>query len=217
MVLGADLIVFDLDGTLIDSSGDIAWAANMTLKSMGYGQLGPGEIKECIGWGIRPLLEKMMPEEPARRIDEAREVFLKFYGEHLVVNTRPYPGVVDTIEHFSGRDKKMAIVTNKPIGLTRKILDELRLASFFMEVLGGDSVEHKKPHPEPLLKVIKSAGVKVPRTVFVGDSSVDCEAGRGAGVEVIGAAYGFRGRRELEEAGCRHIIEEMAELKTVVE
>lgn len=212
----ADCIIFDLDGTLIDSSGDIAWAANRTLESFGYPAMTVEEVKGHIGWGIRPLLEKLMPGEPPLRIEDARGVFLEFYGSHLVVQTLLYPGVVDTLRHFKSVDKRMAVVTNKPEGLSMRILDELGLAGYFAVVLGGDTVANKKPHPEPVERALSKAGAEPSRSVMVGDSPVDCEAGRAAGLSTIGVSYGFRGAEELKGAGCDIIINSFAELKDVL-
>ncbi len=211
--LQTDLIIFDLDGTLIDSSEDIAWAANRTLEAFGYGRRPIPAIKEHIGWGVKPLLEKLMPDEGAETITEARERFLEFYGDHLLVDTVMYQGVEETLRHFTGLDKLMAIITNKPVGLTKRILDDLGIAPHFKMVLGGDSLVNKKPHPEPVEKTLKVLGVEPSRTVIVGDSPVDCEAGKAAGTNTIGVSYGFRGRRELLDAGCGLIIDRFPELK----
>lgn len=211
--LDTDLIIFDLDGTLIDSSVDIAWAANRTLGVFGYRERDLPAIKEHIGWGVKPLLEKLMPEEGPDKIAEAREKFLEFYGSHLLVDTSLYPGVEDTLRYFRALDKKMAIITNKPLGLTRRILEELNIAGHFKMVLGGDSLPNKKPHPEPVEKTLNLLDARPEKTVIVGDSPVDCEAGRAAGTNTIGVSYGFRGRGELEDAGCDIIIDRFGELK----
>ncbi|OGP21605.1 MAG: phosphoglycolate phosphatase [Deltaproteobacteria bacterium GWA2_55_10] len=211
--MDAELIIFDLDGTLIDSSQDIAWCANQTLVSMGYSEREAREIVGHIGWGVKPLLEKLMPGEDDARISEARLKFLDIYGSHLVVNTYLYPGVEETIGHFMRSGKKMAVVTNKPFGLAERILDIMNLKGFFQAVLGGDSLQNKKPHPEPIEKVIKDLGALPQRTVVVGDSPVDCEAGKAAGAFTIGASYGFRGRGELEAAGCDVIIDDFPSLR----
>jgi phosphoglycolate phosphatase len=216
-VVRADLIIFDLDGTLIDSTGDIAWATNRTLGSMGYGELDMDTIKASIGWGVRSLLEKVMPAEEPQRIDEARQAFLGYYGEHLTVETRLYGGVVETLEYLDGKNKKMALLTNKPIGLTERIIEDFGMKGFFRIVLGGDSLQNKKPHPEPVLKIMACLDNDPEGTVFVGDSAIDCETGRRADIPVIGAAYGFRGRDELEEAGCDIIIEKIGELIEIVD
>lgn len=211
--IDADLIIFDLDGTLIDSSEDIAWAANKTLEFFGYSEMETDRIKEHIGWGIKPLLEKLMPNEGLVRIMEAREKFLEFYGSHLMVSTYLYPGVRETIKYLSLLDKKMAIVTNKPVRLTEMILKELGLTDCFRMVLGGDSLSNRKPHPEPVEKTVEALGAEPGRTVVVGDSPVDCEAGKAAGTSTIGVSYGFRGKEELLGAGCDLIIDRFPDLK----
>lgn len=215
--LKGDLVIFDLDGTLIDSSRDIAWSANMVLHSMGYERLDMEVIKESIGWGVKNLLEKLMPEEAPESIESARLKFLDFYGGHLVVETTIYPGVVETLEYLRSSGKKMAVVTNKPHALSVAILDELKLKGYFGAVLGGDSLPNRKPHPEPVEKVLSLLGVAPSASVIVGDSPVDCEAGRSARVGTVGITYGFRGRKELEGAGCDFIIDSILELKGCVE
>lgn len=214
--IAADLVIFDLDGTLIDSSEDIAWATNRTLNAFGHDVMDMGEIKENIGWGVKSLLEKLMPEETPERIMEARDKFLDFYGGHLVVKTYVYPGVGDTLAHFKSRDKLMAVVTNKPAGLAERILKELGLSGYFMSVIGGDSFSNRKPHPEPVEKVLGFSGMKPEKAVIVGDSPIDCETGKRAGTSTIGVTYGFRGKQELEEACCDMIIDSFSELKNTV-
>lgn len=211
-----DLIIFDLDGTLIDSSDDIAWAANRTLLHMGHDEMALETIKEGIGWGVKTLLERLMPDEGPERIDDARGKFLDYYWGHLTVKTTLYPGVKETIAYFREINKKMAVVTNKPVRFTERILEEFGLGESFMMVLGGDSLPNRKPHPEPVEKVITELGAALQRTAFVGDSPIDCETGKRAGIVTIGVEYGFRGREELEEAGCDIIIEEFSELKRVL-
>ncbi len=214
--IAADLIIFDLDGTLIDSSEDIAWATNRTLNAFGHDLMDMEEIKENIGWGVKSLLEKLMPEETPERIMEARDKFLDFYGGHLVVKTYVYPGVEDTLTHFKSRDKKMAVVTNKPAGLAEKILKELGLSGYFMSVVGGDSFSNRKPHPEPVEKVLGFSGMKPEKAVIVGDSPIDCETGKRAGTSTIGVTYGFRSKIEIEEACCDMIIDSFSELRNTV-
>lgn len=214
--IDVDLIIFDLDGTLIDSSEDIAWAANMTLEEMGHGKIDSEKVKEGIGWGVKTLLQKIMPGESVERIEYARLKFLEFYRDHSVVSTYLYPEVMETIEYFNQNNKKMAVVTNKPFSLSEKILSDFDLTRYFDIILGGDSVANKKPHPEPVEKAITSAGVTKDRSVIVGDSPVDCEAGKRAGIATIGVEYGFRSRKELEDAGCDVIIKEVTALKKIL-
>ncbi|MFQ5735971.1 MAG: HAD family hydrolase [Thermodesulfobacteriota bacterium] len=212
-ITGTELIVFDLDGTLVDSRADIAWSANETLKACGHPPKAPDEIVDAIGWGVTMLLEQLMPGEDAGGIMRARRRFLEIYGGHLVVETAVYPGVMETIGHFREADKKMAVVTNKPEGLARRVMEELGMDGFFGMVLGGDSLPERKPDPGPLLRVMSEMGAGPAATVMVGDSPIDCETGNKAGVRTIGATYGFRGREELAGAGCCVLIDSFGELK----
>ncbi|VAV83575.1 hypothetical protein MNBD_DELTA01-2094 [hydrothermal vent metagenome] len=225
--MNPELVIFDLDGTLIDSSDDIAWAANKTLLELGLAQMSSAQIKERIGWGVRFLLERLLPpvcasagEDPEKDFEEllsrARDIFLGYYRKNLTAKTRPYPGALETLDYLSGLDKKIAIITNKPIDFTMVILDDLKLAKYFKVVLGGDSLKNRKPHPEPLFNVMAAFEVGAEDSVMVGDSSIDCEAARGAGVSVIGAAYGFRGREGLDGQGCARIIDSISELQTLI-
>lgn len=211
-----ELLIFDFDGTLIDSSEDIAWSVNRTLERLGMETLPHGIIHGYIGWGVKMLLEQALPVESHHLLDEARTIFLDIYGGHLTVKTRLYPGVRETLTHFQRVGKKMAVVTNKPFVLTREIVDTLSLAPFFTPVLGGDSVRNKKPHPESVETVMRELSVSPAKTYFIGDSRIDIETGRAAGIATIGAAYGFRGRRELEEAGADYIIESFCDLQEII-
>ncbi len=209
-----DLIIFDLDGTLIDSSKDIAHAVNKTLKHLCLNELSYEVIKSYIGWGVKMLLEQAIPKERHEILDHARKIFLKYYEVHLLVDTYLYSGVKDVLEYF--KNKKLAIVTNKPIGLTEKILDGLSLSKYFQMVIGGDSVQNKKPHPQAIDLVLQGLFVKPEKTMFIGDSRIDIEAGKNAGIITCGAVYGFRGREELIDAGADFFVEEIKELKHII-
>ena len=209
-----ELLAFDLDGTLIDSSGDIAWTANKTLNHFGYEPRSPDSVRSKIGSGVVVLLERLMPEENPERIAEAKEIFLKHYAGHLVVDTHLYPGVMETLAHFRDMGKSMAIITNKPRAFADAILDELGLGPFFGVVAGGDTFANRKPHPEPLEEVMRACGVTPARTVFVGDSLIDAETGLRAGVFTVGVSYGFGGSGPL--AGFNIVIEAFRELKGII-
>jgi phosphoglycolate phosphatase len=213
--MNIDLLAFDLDGTLIDSGGDIAWAANKTLEAFGYEAETLGSVREKIGNGVVVLLERLMPEERTERIAEAKEIFLKHYAGHLVVDTHLYPGVRETLGYFMDIGKSMAVITNKPRALADGILDELGLSWFFTAVAGGDSFSNRKPHPEPLERVMENNRVTPEQTVFVGDSAIDSETGKKAGVFTIGVSYGFGGVA-FGSAGFNLIIAEFPELKEII-
>ncbi|MBI5875642.1 MAG: HAD-IA family hydrolase, partial [Deltaproteobacteria bacterium] len=169
-MFNAELIIFDLDGTLIDSSEDIAWAVNKTLRQMGFEELSYQAIKERIGWGVKMLLQKVLPEEKHNLLEEARAIFMGYYSNHLLVKTKLYPGAKDVLEHFNG--KKLAIATNKPLNLTEKILDELNISVCFQKVVGGDGVQNKKPAPEAIEIILKELKALPGKAVFIGDSKI---------------------------------------------
>jgi phosphoglycolate phosphatase len=212
----AGLIIFDLDGTLIDSSSDIATHANKTLRNMGRKGLPAPEIKAAIGWGVKMLFQGLMKGEGPERIEEARRIFLDLYGKRPVIKTRAYPGVASTLKYFRQMEKKMAVVTNKPVALAERILEDLGLAVYFDVIFGGDSFENRKPHPEPIERAMRALGVPPQATVIVGDSPVDCESGKKAGIATIGVSYGFRGSKELLDADCGIIIDDFPCLKKIL-
>ena len=214
-LISKELLAFDLDGTLIDSSGDIAWAANKTLGDFGYEGESPGSVKEKIGSGVVVLLERLMPEENPARIAAARDIFLTYYSHHLVVDPSLYPGVMETLVHFMDMGKTMAIITNKPKALADGILDVFGLGVFFGAVAGGDTFSNRKPHPEPLEEVMRSCGAAPAETVFVGDSLIDAETGRRAGVFTVGVSYGF-GHGVVGAADFDRFIDSFGELEEII-
>ncbi len=210
-----ELLVFDLDGTLIDSSGDIANAANRTLTSMGYASMDKAAIKEKIGWGVNMLIQALLPNEDAAVHAAARSRFLAYYGESLLCETCLYPGVRDTLAYFKEKGKKLAILTNKPENLSRKIIKALDLESIFMNITGGDTFKTRKPHPASLRFIMGEAAATAEDTVLVGDSPIDCETGAAAGVFTLGVSYGFRPVEELKEAHCGMIIDDFTSLREI--
>ena len=215
-MIEADLICFDLDGTLVDSAQDLAEATAQSLRALGIKPPSFEEIISHVGGGARGLLRGSMGGEATdERVEAGLKAFMVFYDEHLLDNTRPYPGAREVLKHFFNK-KTLALVTNKPDGFTVKILEGLGLSGFFEEVLGYDSVEQKKPHPEGILRVLTSTGIEPSRAVMVGDSPYDVLAGRGAGVVTVGATYGFKPLGELTASGPDHLIDDIRELTTLI-
>lgn len=211
-MIEAELICFDLDGTLVDSAQDLVEATAHSLRSLGLKPPSFEEIISHVGGGARGLLRGSMGADATdERVEAGLRAFMVFYDEHLLDNTRPYPGAGEVLEHFFDK-KTLALVTNKPEGFTVKILEGLRLSGFFYEVLGYDSVDKKKPHPEGILRLLASTGVEPSRAVMVGDSPYDVLAGRAAGVVTVGATYGFKPLEELTASGPDHLIDDIREL-----
>jgi len=184
------LLVFDLDGTLIDSKADLANSVNFALEAFGHSPLPHALIYSYVGDGASMLIRRAVGDDGNGILPAVLETFLSHYRGHLLDTTLPYPGVAESLREWSGR-VEMAVLTNKPIDMTRSILSGLELERHFVAVLGGDSLDSKKPDPEGLLHIMKKRKAHPGETIMVGDSRNDVLAGRGAGVKSCGVMYGL--------------------------
>ena len=186
-----EFIVFDLDGTLVDSHRDIANAANALVEELGGERLPDAAIVAMVGEGAALLVRRALA---AAGIDPAPpgalDCFLTLYDARLVEHTRPYEGTVDVLTRLRDR-LPVAVLTNKPQRPTERILDELHLRSFFGEVIGGDTALGRKPDPAGLVHLAQSVGVPTERTLMIGDSPVDLRTARNAGTQICLVSYGF--------------------------
>ena len=209
------LFLFDLDGTLIDSKQDIALSVNLSLAHLRLPELPVTRVVTFVGDGVKKLIERSLREATGSQPGEEQiravmKRFLQEYGNHLLDNTRLYPGVREALDQLSWAD--FGIITNKPEISSRRILEGLGLGGRFCIILGGDSIPQRKPDPAPLYAAMARCRAPVDHTAMVGDSPVDVQAGRAAGVITCGISGGFRGRGELEAAGCDLLIENFSEL-----
>ncbi len=205
-----ELLIFDLDGTLVDSELDLANSVNAMLQEIGRKPRSTKLIASYVGKGVTVLVTRALgagaaPEE----IERAREIFLKHYREHMLDHTVPYPGVREALASLGNR--KMAVLTNKPVHFSRDLLLGLGLAEHFLQIYGGNSFENKKPDPIGLNRLMDETQVPASRTMMVGDSVSDVLAGRNAGVWTCGVNYGF-GAPTLEEAPPDLRIDDLREL-----
>jgi phosphoglycolate phosphatase len=184
-MIPVDAILFDLDGTLIDSKSDICRSVQFVQKDLGEKPSTEEEISAFVGDGVRKLIQRALPARQGEDLTEAVARFLKHYREHCLDQTRLCPGVRETLAHF--HPKKMAVVTNKTEELSQRILEGLGVSSYFSLVLGGDSLTERKPHPGPIQHALQFLDVKNSRRVLiVGDSANDIAAGRAAGIWTCG-------------------------------
>ena len=209
-------LLFDLDGTLIDSRGDLTSSITLMLAEMGHAPVSNERVVSFIGEGVRALVERTLrasqKQEPeSSEIDYALDIFRRHYSAHLLDQTHVYPEVHETLAHF--RHLPKAVVTNKPYDFTMTILEGLDLHSHFAVVLGGDSLTERKPAPQPLLEAARRCGCSPTECVMVGDSRVDLLAGRAAGMLTCGFVAGFSGRAELAAAQADVLIERFGELR----
>lgn len=185
------LVVFDLDGTLIDSREDLALAANQLLADLDRPPLPQADIAAMVGEGAAVLVRRVLSARAlAPDMPDALERFLAFYDSCLLDHTRPYEGTAAMLEALRGR-YRLAVLTNKPARPTRRILDGLGLTRSFDEVVGGDSPHGRKPEPAGLLHIIETLGASAATTLMVGDSSIDMETARRAGTYAALARFGF--------------------------
>ena len=209
------LIVYDLDGTLIDSRKDIVSSVNWTLTELGFKELPTEKISSFVGSGVANLMRQSLQEispEALKCHDRSIKLFRRYYGEHLLDQTQLYPSVRKVLEFF--KDRKQSVMTNKPQDFSITILKSLGIDSYFFKVMGGDQGFAKKPHPASLLEILKAAEMSPEEVILVGDSATDIETGKNAGVKTIAVTYGFGSREEIQAARPESILNDLEELIT---
>ena len=208
------LIIYDLDGTLIDSRRDIADAVNGTLQEIGFKELPADRISAFVGNGVKNLMQYALreagPPDALLPLERSIKLFRARYGKHLLEHTRLYPSVPKVLECF--RNRKQAVITNKPEDFSLTILKGLGVESYFFQVVGGDRGFPKKPAPEGVLEILRQGGVAPSEAVLVGDSAMDIETARNAKIPVVAVTYGFGKREEIERAKPDWILEDLEEL-----
>ena len=188
-----DLLIFDLDGTLIDSKRDLANAGNAARGHMGMPPLEDERVCSYVGNGAPVLIRRLLgPEASEAQVQESLEFFIEYYGEHKLEYTVLYPGVRETLDRLREARVQMAVLTNKPVRISRAIVEGLGVGAHFRQVYGGNSFDFKKPHPIGVETLMKECGVAADRTMMVGDSSVDIQTARNAQVKSCGVTYGFQ-------------------------
>ena len=212
------LVVFDLDGTLVDSIGDIATSVNAALVERygaGSGSLPLPVVRGFVGGGARQLIERCLAAlgQPASDVDAVFDRFLPIYRARLVETTLLYPGMRDALDRLRPR-AKMAVLTNKPGDFSRAIVSVLGLEGRFISVIGGDDLETRKPDPEGLLKLCAKAGVQPSEAALVGDSAVDVVTAKNAGALSVGVLWGYD-REGVERERPDALIRTPADLATL--
>ncbi len=209
-----DLLIFDLDGTLIESKWDIAASVNLALEELGLPQRPVEEIFGFVGDGVKKLLRLAVGEHNRVSFEEALSVFRRHYLAHCLDRTVFYPGVEKTLDHFSGKQK--AVATNKSIEYTNVILKGLG-PQHFQFVVGGDDGFGLKPEPGMLLHIMERLNVSKDRTVLVGDSTNDINGGHNAGIRVCAVGYGMGNRERMAACQPDWFIERPEELMEIFE
>jgi len=205
------LIVYDFDGTLVDTLFDIAESVNLTLTELGLPQLSRKTIRKYVGKGVERLMSQTLEGSSFTNIPKAVSLFKKNYSENLVHHTDFYPHAREVLQYF--KNKNQAICSNKPEGFVRRILKSLNGLHYFDAVIGGDSVNSKKPDPEGLNYILQRLNISVDEAVLIGDSTVDIETGKRAGVYTCIVNFGFGFPDEISAANPDCSIDSLSELK----
>ncbi len=206
-------VLFDLDGTLVDSAGDLRNALNAVLGERGLRSLSLDEVKGMIGDGATKLVERGLAAtggDPAKLM-ETHRAFLALYEANASDLTRPYPGAVQTLEALQAKGLPLAVVTNKPAAATATVLEALDLARFFNVVVGGDTLAQRKPHPAPILHALEGLGVPAEAALMVGDNHHDISAARAAGTAAVAVTYGYS-HVPHAELGADRLVDNLTEL-----
>lgn len=204
------LILYDLDGTLVDTREDITRAANRMRAEMGLGPLPRQEVCRFVGLGLTQLVQSCLQTEDLDRVEKGMAVYRAHYTQHLLDHTALYPSVREVLDHFRGRAQ--AVITNKPNPYSRQILEALGVADYFVEIIAGNSDYARKPDPAGILAIMERAGAVASQTLMVGDSPIDVQTGARAGIATVGVAQGFSPREELAAADPDELVGDFSEL-----
>jgi len=212
-------IVWDLDGTLVDSAPDLACALNTVLDKRGFFTLSINEIRKMIGNGVPKLVERGfnavgVRPEPAQ-LAELVALFVQEYRACATDKTRPYPGIVQALQEIHSMNIPMGVCTNKPEALTRQILEGLGLSGYFSSVVGGDSTSARKPDPEPVLACLRGLATEPALSLMIGDSVHDVRAAHAAGVLIGVVPWGYRSAA-VEELGADFVLHDATRLAGLI-
>ena len=203
------LIIYDLDGTLVDTKEDIAHAVNQMLGEFSAPLLSVEEVASHVGKGLRQLIEDCLKTHDPEQIERGMQIYRTYYRAHLLDNTGLYPGARQVLDYF--KERKQAVITNKPNPYSKEILQALGVNSYFVEIIAGDSIYGRKPDPASVKMLLAREGVSREDALLVGDSPIDVETGRNAGVFTVGVAQGFSSEEELISAGPDEMVDSLME------
>ena len=188
-------IVFDLDGTLVDTAPDLARALNETMDLEGLPRVKVEVVRQLVGEGARLLIERSAAlsgvQFQSERLDELTEAFIAFYRADIARGSKPFPGVADALDTLAALGARFAVCTNKRTDLSNMLLEAVGLAGRFSAVVGADAVTERKPHPEHFRAAVTRAGGVVARSIMVGDTAADVAAAHGAGAPVAVVIFGY--------------------------
>ena len=214
-----EAVIFDLDGTLLDTLEDLKNAVNAALRGQRLPERTLEEVRQFVGNGIVRLMERASGwKRENESFDDMMKDFRSFYGEHCEDNTMPYEGIIEMLDRLKSKKIKMAVVSNKADFAVQELIP-----GYFgdrIDIAHGENEEAgicKKPAPDMVLETLRELGCPKERTVYVGDSDVDFETAKNSALDFIGVSWGFRGRKFLEEKGAENVIDRPEELFSYIE
>jgi phosphoglycolate phosphatase len=213
--LSSDLLIFDLDGTLIDSKRDLVNSVNAARGWMDLPPLADEHVYSYVGDGAPMLMRRALPGATEDQLERGLRYFLDYYREHMLDATTLYPGVREALDQLKDAGVTMAILTNKPVRFSVRLIDGLSLSGHFFRIYGGNSFDEKKPSPVGANLLMKESGVEAPGTVMVGDSGVDVRTARNAGIRACGVSWGFQ-PETFAEFPPDFIVDDLRELAEMV-
>ncbi len=211
------LVLFDLDGTLVDSVKDLASAAQQTMNSLGHAPPDIGKVREYVGNGIERLVHRcltgrMNADAAPEQFERAIERFMADYEQHNAKHSTVYAGVPEGLDAIARSGVRMGCVTNKSARFTSPLLEALGLAKYFELVVCGDTTAHKKPHPAPLIYALGRSSLTPEQALFVGDSSNDVLAARAARMPVVCVNYGYNHGRDIADSRPDAVLDSLVDL-----
>ena len=212
-------IIFDLDGTLVDTAPDLLGALNAVLTVEGHDPVIPSDLRHIVGHGARAMFEHALvrtgPPVTAQRMATLTEQFLDYYRANIARDSRPFPGVPETLDLLAGRGAGLGVCTNKAQELTELLLNELKLTRHFPAIVGGGRTPYSKPDPRHLLEVVAVLKGSRKRAVLVGDSQIDVAAARAADIPVIAMSYGYT-PVPVAELGADAVVDDFTRLPEII-
>ncbi|MEQ1246743.1 phosphoglycolate phosphatase [Acinetobacter soli] len=210
------LVLFDLDGTLVDTASDMYRAMNLTLRDLGWPEVSETQIRQWVGQGTGKLCDAVLTflfqQIDPERHQQLLAHYLHVYAQELCVTSRLFDGVEAFLQRCQAQHIRMACVTNKPEALARKLLEELDIAHYFDLVVGGDSLPVRKPDPLPLLHSAAQFNVEPHATLMIGDSKNDVEAARRAGIDCIVVSYGYNHGENIYDSQPQQVVDRLDQL-----
>ena len=210
-------LIFDLDGTLIDSIGDIAFSANLTLKENGYETRNEDFVRMATGRGFKKLIADMLPEGSSDElVDEMTKKFAVNYGNHYCERTKAYDGIYDLLKALQDKGIKLAVNSNKKDEMTKNLMKKIFPEINFLEVIGERVGIANKPDPYTALEIVSKMDFDINEVMYVGDSEVDINTANNAKLKSIGCLWGFRDRETLNKQGATYIVEKPNDILEIV-